>query len=65
MRRDLHYGLGIPVIYTCRKDMVNKLHFDTRQYAHIVWDNPETLRNELRSRILARIGKGPGVSASP
>ena len=59
------YGLGIPVIYTCREDMVDKLHFDTRQYAHIVWDNPETLRSELRSRILARIGEGPGVSTSP
>ncbi len=58
------YGLGIPVIYACRKNMVNKLHFDTRQYAHIVWDNPETLRSELRSRILARIGEGPGLSAS-
>ena len=28
-------GLGIPVIFSCRNDMVTKLHFDTRQYAHI------------------------------
>lgn len=54
------HGLCIPVIYTCRKDMVDKLHFDTRQYAHIVWQNPEELRDGLRKRILARIGKGPG-----
>lgn len=54
------HGLGIPVIYTCRKDMVDKLHFDTRQYAHIVWQDPKELHDELRNRILARIGEGPG-----
>ncbi|MYD35967.1 MAG: hypothetical protein F4X20_02925 [Dehalococcoidia bacterium] len=48
-------GLGIPVIYTCRSDMVDKLHFDTRQYAHIVWDNPEELSQMLKDRINARI----------
>ncbi len=52
------HGLGIPVIYTCRKDMVDKLHFDTRQYAHIVWATPEDLCNELKNRIMARIGEG-------
>ena len=54
------HGLGIPVICTCRSDMVDKLHFDTRQYAHIVWDTPEDLRGELKNRIIARIGEGPG-----
>ncbi len=54
------HGLGIPVIYTCRNDMIDKLHFDTRQYAHIVWDTPEDLRSELKNRIIARIGEGPG-----
>ena len=54
------HGLGIPVIYTCRSDMVDKLHFDTRQYAHIVWDTPEHLRGELKNRIIARLGEGPG-----
>ena len=48
-------GLGIPVIYTCRKDMVEGLHFDTRQYAHILWDEPEQLRVEIKNRIRARI----------
>ena len=52
-------GLGIPVIYSCRYDMVDKLHFDTRQYAHIVWKDSEDLRKELRNRIIARIGEGP------
>ena len=53
-------GLGIPVIYTCRNDMVDKLHFDTRQYAHIVWETPDELRDGLLHRIRARIGEGPG-----
>ena len=48
-------GLGIPVIYTCHKDMLDKLHFDTRQYAHIDWETPEELRTKLKNRILARI----------
>ena len=59
------YGLDKPVIYTCRANMVNKLHFDTRQYAHIVWKTPEELREGLRKRILARIGEGPGLHAVP
>ena len=60
------YGLDIPVIYTCRNDMVDNLHFDTRQYAHIVWEMEELdqLRAELRNRILARIGEGPGVNGA-
>ena len=55
-------GLGIPVIYTCHKDVVDKLHFDTRQYAHIVWGTPPELHEGLLNRILARIGEGPGAS---
>ena len=56
------HGLGIPVIFTCRKDKIDELHFDTRQYAHIVWDSPEELRTLLRDRILARIGEGPNAT---
>ena len=56
------HGLGIPVIFTCRKDKINELHFDTRQYAHIVWDSPEELRTLLRDRILARIEEGPNAT---
>ena len=57
-------GLGIPVIYTCRTDMVEQLHFDTRQYAHIVWECPEGLQVALRDRIVARLGQGPEVLQS-
>ena len=59
------HGLGIPVIYMCRGDMVDKLHFDTRQYAHIVWNTPEELRDGLKNRIIARLGEGPGLQSNP
>lgn len=54
-------GLGLPVIFTCRKDMIAKAHFDTRQFYHILWEpeNPEDLRKQLTDRILAAIGQGP------
>ena len=55
----LAYGLGLPVIYTCRKDKVFKLHFDTRQYHHIVWEEPADLCRDLKNRIQALIGEGP------
>lgn len=53
------HGRDIPVIFTCRKDALEKVHFDTRQYNHIVWDTPEELRNKLATRIAAVIGDGP------
>ncbi|MGE0565356.1 MAG: hypothetical protein AB7O50_12660 [Pseudolabrys sp.] len=49
------HGLGIPVIWTCRKSSMGDLHFDTRQYAHIVWETPSDLRTQLRNRIGATI----------
>ena len=55
------HGLAIPVIRTCRKDKVCKLHFDTRQYHHVVWDTDEGLHRALKNRILAVIGEGPNV----
>ena len=53
-------GLGIPVIYTCREDAIDKIHFDTRQYHHTTWKDPNDLRDKLEKRILALIGEGPG-----
>lgn len=51
----LMYGLGRPVIFTCRKDDLPKAHFDTRQYSHIVWETPTDLRQKLLRRIQATI----------
>ena len=53
------HGLDIPVIFTCRKNTLEDLHFDTRQYNHISWENPEELREKLEARIGAVIGQGP------
>ena len=52
-------GLNIEVIFTCRKGSIEKVHFDTRQYRHIVWETPEELRTELLNSIRANIGQGP------
>ncbi|MCY4532661.1 MAG: hypothetical protein OXC84_10085 [Gammaproteobacteria bacterium] len=53
------HGLNIPVIFTCRKDALEKIHFDTRQYPHIVWETHQELRNNLAKRISAVLGDGP------
>lgn len=53
------HGLGLPVIFTCRSDVMDKIHFDTRQYNHIVWSTPEELRERLSKRISATLGDGP------
>jgi hypothetical protein len=53
------HGLGLDVIFACRGDVVEKLHFDTRQFNHIVWSNPESLRKQLSNRIGSVIGDGP------
>ena len=53
------HGLNIPVIFTCRKDALGKIHFDTRQYSHILWETPEELRDGLANRISAVLGDGP------
>ena len=53
------HGLNIPVVFTCRKDTLKNIHFDTRQYPHIVWETPEELRDGLTKRISAVLGDGP------
>ena len=53
------HGLNIPVIFSCREDVLNEVHFDTRQYNHIVWKTAEELRTKLVNRIAAVIGDGP------
>lgn len=49
------YGLGLPVIWCCHKNDVEKLHFDTRQYNHVIWENVEDFKNKLVNRIKATI----------
>lgn len=53
------HGLNIPVIYTCQKNCMKGLHFDTSHLNHIVWKTPEELKEKLTNRISATIGDGP------
>ena len=54
------HGIGIPVIFTCREDVLtkNELPFDTRQHKHISWQTgrENELIDDLRSAIIERIG---------
>lgn len=58
------YGLGIPVVRSCRKDIIdeNKLHFDVRQYYHVVWETVDELRDGLEKRIRALIGESGNMN---
>lgn len=53
------YALGkeLPVIWCVRKDDLANVHFDTRQYNHIVWASTEELKEKLYDTICAVIGK--------
>ena len=55
------YGLKLPFIFSCRKDSIGKVHFDTRQYPHILWEAEklDEFRDRLATRISATIGDGP------
>ena len=57
--------IGIPASYACRYGITGgtttwgrSIHFGTCQYADIPWEDASELRNNLRYRILARIGVG-------
>jgi hypothetical protein len=56
-------GLGLPVIWTCREDLIDQLHFDTRQFNHIAWRTGADLKTALRNRIVAVIGPGPSQAS--
>ena len=53
----LAHGLGMPVIWCVHKDDLKNVHFDTRQYSHILWGSEEELKEKLHNFILATIGK--------
>ena len=47
-------GLGRRVIRTCRAGSEKKLAFDTRNYNHIIWEDPADLKKKLINRIEAK-----------
>jgi nucleoside 2-deoxyribosyltransferase len=48
-------GQGLPVIWTCRADHLSDVHFDTRQYNHIIWKTEADLGEKLRNRVKGTI----------
>ena len=53
-------GLGLEVILTCRKDEMENLHFDIRQYNCIDWEQDKlgVFRKRLKNRIERVFGQG-------
>ena len=46
-------GLAKEVIWMCKKG--GRLHFDTQQYSHIIWEDEEDLKKKLILRVKATI----------
>lgn len=56
----LALGLDLRVIWTCKKDEIDNLHFDTNHYNFLTWEEdklPE-FQEKLKNRILAVIERG-------
>lgn len=53
-------GLGLEVVWTCRKDDIPNLHFDIRQYNCIDWEtnNLPDFRKRISNRIESVLGRG-------
>ena len=49
-------GLGLPVVWSVREDELEEVHFDTRQFNHVVWRDPADLRTSLAERVAGAIG---------
>lgn len=50
-------GRNLPVIWCVRKDDLDNVHFDTRQYNHVVWKTPDELKEKLYDVICAVVGR--------
>ncbi len=48
-------GMGLPVIWLVPEKDKDELHFDTRQFNHIIYKSPENLKKQLEHRIAATI----------
>lgn len=54
----LAIGLGLPVFWSVHADDLKNVHFDTRQYNHIVWDTEAVLAEKLYDFVTAIVGTG-------
>jgi nucleoside 2-deoxyribosyltransferase len=43
------------VIWSCRSDDLINIHFDTRQYNHVIWESEDDLYSKLKDRLLATL----------
>jgi nucleoside 2-deoxyribosyltransferase len=50
-------GLGLPVIWSVRKDDASNVHFDTAQYNQIRWESAPDLEEAMFNYICAIIGQ--------
>lgn len=57
-------GLGRNVIWMCNESEVGDLHFDTRQFNHILYTDLVEAKNALTNRIVALEGQGTYVRES-
>ncbi|PJZ75253.1 hypothetical protein CH365_19850 [Leptospira neocaledonica] len=48
-------AFGLPVIWCCKDNELDKVHFDTRQYNHVVWRDETDLIEKLSNRIKGTI----------
>jgi hypothetical protein len=55
----LMMGLGRNVIWMCKKEDLKNVHFDTRQYNFIVYEDVSGSNKRLYDRIIAIEGEGP------
>lgn len=52
-------GLNRQVLWSVREDDLDNVHFDTRQFGHVVWKDIEDLQEKLYEMICAVVGKNP------
>ena len=48
-------GLGLQVVFCVREDQLGDVHFDTRQFNHVVWKDAADLRRLLAERVAGAI----------
>jgi|SRR5580693_2606254 hypothetical protein len=48
-------GLGREVIWSCRKDEKDLVHFDIKHFGLVLWETPADLREKLAESIRANI----------
>jgi len=54
-------ALGLPVFWCVKVDDLPNVHFDTRQYNHIVWKDEQHLADQLFLFVTAIVGSGSAI----